>query len=98
MTGPRAIAVWMVAACASRFRVGMEKLRSDGWIPDTVISHSGWGCGLHVSWVFRKHVVWLPGVVVSKMLSITTLLGNAWWSYGQELRLTLRNRNGVAGL
>ena len=32
----------------------MEELGASGWCPDLVISHSGWGCGLHVSWVFPK--------------------------------------------
>ena len=38
--------------CAARFRHAMESIRDEGWYPDIVISHSGWGCGLEVSWVF----------------------------------------------
>lgn len=33
---------------AGQFRSGMKLLLQQGWTPNLVISHSGWGCGLHV--------------------------------------------------
>ncbi len=34
-------------ALAEQYLLGMEQLARDGWQPDVVVSHSGWGCGLH---------------------------------------------------
>ena len=33
---------------AKQYRRAMAKLDGEGWVPDVVVSHSGWGCGLHV--------------------------------------------------
>ena len=38
--------------CSVRFRKGMSLLKEEGWNPDAVLSHSGWGCGLDVGWIF----------------------------------------------
>ena len=32
---------------ATQYRRAMEKLKNEGWLPEIVISHSGWGAGLH---------------------------------------------------
>lgn len=47
--------------CAKQYRQAMAKLAGDGWQPDAVISHSGWGCGLHVKelWPQCRHVSYL---------------------------------------
>ena len=36
----------------------MTRLKEEGWSPDVVVSHSGWGCGLDVGWVFLKQKGW----------------------------------------
>ena len=33
---------------SEQYRSGLLKLKNQGWRPDIVISHSGWGCGLYV--------------------------------------------------
>ncbi len=33
-------------ALSNQYREGLSKLKKQGWNPDYVISHSGWGCGL----------------------------------------------------
>ena len=38
--------------CGKRFLKGMKKLKTDGWIPDIVISHAGWGCGVFAKDLF----------------------------------------------
>ena len=43
--------------CADRFRQAMQKLRDEGWSPDVVISHSGWGCGLDVVGFSQQQIV-----------------------------------------
>ena len=49
------------AALADQYRHGLVNLRDSGWIPDVVISHSGWGCGLHPReiWPECHHVAYL---------------------------------------
>ena len=46
---------------ADQYRRGMAQLQAEGWDPEVVISHSGWGCGLHVKelWSNAKHVSYL---------------------------------------
>ena len=43
------------------YRRAMAKLDADGWQPDAVVSHSGFGCGLHVKelWPQCRHVSYL---------------------------------------
>ena len=36
------------------FRDGMEDLKSKGYIPDVIISHAGWGCGLYAKDVYPQ--------------------------------------------
>ena len=56
------------AKLSSQYLRGFAALREKGWIPDIVISHTGWGCGLHskslfpeaahiayVEWWFNQH-------------------------------------------
>lgn len=46
---------------SQQFRTAFEKMRQDGWCPDIVISHSGWGCGKHVKeiWPTTKLISYL---------------------------------------
>ena len=36
------------------FFSAFKKLKSDGFVPDLIIAHSGWGCSLHAKAVFPK--------------------------------------------
>ena len=44
-----------------QYRQGMLGLAQIGWIPDLVISHSGWGCGYFVKelWPHCRHIAYL---------------------------------------
>ncbi len=46
---------------AKQYRRAMVQLQGEGWQPDVVVSHSGWGCGLHVKelWPRCRHVSYL---------------------------------------
>jgi glycosyltransferase involved in cell wall biosynthesis len=46
---------------ADQYRQGMVQLAEQGWVPEVVISHSGWGCGLHVKelWPECRHIAYL---------------------------------------
>jgi glycosyltransferase involved in cell wall biosynthesis len=46
---------------AEQYRQAMVQLEQQCWRPDVVVSHSGWGCGLHVKelWPLCRHVSYL---------------------------------------
>ena len=46
---------------AEQYRKGLVQIKKSGWIPDLVVSHSGWGCGLHVKelWPNTKFIAYL---------------------------------------
>lgn len=46
---------------ATQYRNGLIQIKQSGWVPDLVISHSGWGCGLHVKelWPETKFIAYL---------------------------------------
>ncbi len=48
-------------AVSDQFRVAFRNFWKEGWNPDIVISHSGWGCGLHVKeiWPDTKLISYL---------------------------------------
>ena len=52
-------------ACGKRFNLAMQELKQEGWSPDFVISHTGWGCGLDVQLDFQPKNL-LFGMVVQK--------------------------------
>ncbi len=81
--------------CSSRFRSAMQEIRDGGWYPDVVISHSGWGCGLDVSWVFPKslRISYLEWWFANDAVDYTFDPGNPWWDYSPEKCLKLRQRN-----
>lgn len=82
-------------ACAGRFRTAMESLKAEGWNPDVVISHSGWGCGLDVSLVFPKarRISYLEWWFRNDAEDYEFDPGNPWWDYSAAMRLKLRHRN-----
>ena len=62
---------------------GMLKIKQEHWHPDVVISHSGWGCGLHVKelWPNCRHISYLE-----------------WWFNPQSDLLTFDPDNSQLGL
>jgi glycosyltransferase involved in cell wall biosynthesis len=88
--------------CAKQYRRAMAKLDGDGWRPEVVISHSGWGCGLHVKelWPHCRHVSYLewwfdpesellrhdPG---NQALGLTPALAPSFWLRNQTMALEL---------
>ena len=81
--------------CAERFRDAMQALCDGGWSPDVAISHSGWGCGLDVSWVFpkAKRISYLEWWFRNDSPDYEFDPGNQWWGYSKDFRLKLRHRN-----
>ena len=68
---------------AKQYRQAMAQLHNEGWQPDVVVSHSGWGCGLHVKelWPRCRHVSYLE-----------------WWFDPQSQLLTHDPTNQALGL
>ena len=66
-----------------------------GWYPDVVVSHSGWGCGLDVSWVFPKarRLSYLEWWFCNEADEYGFDPGNKWWDYNDIMRFKLRRRN-----
>ena len=81
--------------CSGRFRKAMEEIRDAGWYPDFVISHSGWGCGLDVSWVFpqAQRISYLEWWFANDAEEYNYDPGNPFWDYSSDLRFKLRHRN-----
>ncbi len=92
---PIASALAQQLACAERFRFAMQKLLDDGWKPDIVVSHSGWGCGLHVSWVFPKArlISYLEWWFQNDSAEYSFDQHNHWWNYSPASQFKLRQRN-----
>ena len=46
---------------SEQYRLGLIALKDNDWVPDIVISHSGWGCGLYVKevWPTCKFISYL---------------------------------------
>jgi glycosyltransferase involved in cell wall biosynthesis len=36
------------------YRFGFEQLKNNNWIPDVVVAHSGWGCGIYIKEIWPK--------------------------------------------
>ena len=40
--------------CAYRFKETMKTIKAEGYTPEVIISHSGWGCGLYAKSIFQN--------------------------------------------
>ena len=81
--------------CANRFSSAMKKLGADGWQPDAVISHSGWGCGLDVPSIFPKSlkISYLEWWFKDNSDDFAFHPDSKWFQYSDSLILNLRRRN-----
>ena len=81
-------------ALAEQYRKGMAQLAAAGWHPDVVVSHSGWGCGLHTPliWPSARRVAYVEWwfAVEAPLYSFDPT--NPWWP-GPGDGLSLRERN-----
>ena len=90
------------ATLAHQYRQGLLSLRQSGWNPDVVISHSGWGCGLHIKevWPTCRHIAYLEWWFDPQSdflhydqdnpnLGVNSGLGGKLWLRNQALALEL---------
>ena len=89
-------------AMGKQYRQGMLELVKTGWIPDVVISHSGWGCGYYVKefWPHCKHLTYLewwfaPDSALlkhdpkNKELGLSTSASKKLWERNQTVAVEL---------
>ena len=79
---------------AESFRQVMISLLEEGYYPDFIISHSGWGCGLHSKEIFpnAKKVSYLEWWF-SPHAKEYEYDNDGWCFYGEKKRSSLRYRN-----
>lgn len=79
---------------SNQFRLAMEQLKSSGWEPDIIISHSGFGCGLHSSYVWPngKKISYLEWWFASQSPVKRFDPCNKWWG-GPGETIEIRERN-----
>ena len=96
------------ANLASQYRQGLLSLKASGWHPDIVISHSGWGCGLHIKevWPTCRHIAYLEWWFDPQSdflnydeenheLGLHSGLGGKLWLRNQALALELVTANEI---
>ena len=81
--------------CSERFRRELINLSVENWIPDVIVSHSGWGCGLHANEIFPKsrQIVYVEWWFANGAADYNFDPDNTWWSYSKQIRFKLRQRN-----
>ena len=69
-------------ALAEQYLEGMRSLAKDGWEPDVVVSHRGWGCGLHSSlvWPNAKRIAYVEWWFAAQSSLYTFDTTNKWWT------------------
>ena len=81
-------------ALANQYKQGMQELNDKGWSPDLIISHSGFGCGLHSSYIWPKSIKiayvewWFNKDCILYKLDKK----NKWWN-GPTFDSKMRERN-----
>ena len=81
-------------AMAEQYRKAMEQLAQNGWQPDVVVSHSGWGCGLHSAmvWPEAKRIAYVEWWFAAESPLYSFDPANRWWP-GPGDGHSLRERN-----
>ena len=81
-------------ALAEQYLKAMQSLADSGWEPDVVVSHSGFGCGLHSSlvWPKAKRIAYVEWWFATQSALYTFQPKNSWWA-GPSDGVGLRARN-----
>lgn len=81
-------------AMADQFYRGMQSLKENGWVPDVIVSHSGFGCGLHSPHVWPdayriSYVEWW----FAENSELSKFAPNDKWWCGPKDKISIRERN-----
>ncbi|MBQ60472.1 MAG: hypothetical protein CMQ19_00200 [Gammaproteobacteria bacterium] len=83
-------------AQADQYRCAFKQLKHQGFNPDVIISHTGWGCGMHSSliWPGAKRVAYLEWwfAAYSELL-VNNEQSNQWLKFDETSKLKFRERN-----
>ena len=81
--------------CAERYRCALENLSTEGFNPDFIVSHSGWGCGVHAKAVFprAKLISYLEWWFKDNSDEYSFDSQNKSYKYSPKLKNKLRLRN-----
>jgi glycosyltransferase involved in cell wall biosynthesis len=82
-------------AIADQFLRGMRMLAKEGFRPDVVVSHSGWGCGLHTAlvWPAARKVAYLEWWFAEDAALLRFAPDDSWLRLSVDKALGLRLRN-----
>ena len=81
-------------ALANQYMQGMQELKAKGWSPDLIISHSGFGCGLHSSfiWPNSPKIAYVEWWFNKDCILYNLDRDNKWWN-GPTFSSNMRERN-----
>ena len=81
---------------AESYRRAFRNLDNQGWHPDVVISHSGWGCGIHVKeiWPDCRFVAYMEWWFSSKSAIYESTKDNKFLNFNLTTQQKLWIRNG----
>ena len=82
--------------CLDGFRAKVQrafKLKNNGWNPDVVIGHSGWGCGMHVKKMVDANYSLHGMVVSSKVCDFEISSQNKFLEFSPKTQEKLWHRN-----
>lgn len=79
---------------ANQYMKGMKELKDNGFSPDIIISHSGFGCGLHSPYIWPKStkIAYVEWWFNENCILYTLDANNKWWS-GPRFKSGMRERN-----
>lgn len=79
---------------AKQYKEGMFELKAQGWSPDIIVSHSGFGCGLHSSCIWPKayKIAYVEWWFANDSELSSYDPSNNWWA-GPSDNETTRERN-----
>ena len=96
------------ATLANQYRNGLLNLKTSGWHPDIVFSHSGWGCGLYAReiWPTCHHIAYLEWWfdpesdffhydTQNQELNLGAGHGTKYWLRNQAIALELVTANSI---
>ena len=96
------------ATLADQYRTGLLQLKKKDWNPDVIISHSGWGCGLHIRelWPHCRHIAYVEWWFdpqsdffkydpENKELNLSSEQAHKSWLRNQALALELVNADAI---
>ncbi len=82
-------------AQADQYRRALKQLKQKGFEPNVIVSHSGWGCGMHSSiiWPKARRVAYLEWWFAADSDLVINDQESKWLRFDGKSRLSLRNRN-----